>query len=98
MWSIWKQRSDVVWWNETVPKTVVCEHGISLLTGWRNAREIHERHNNQHQTSQNFVKTKPSEGYLKCNVDASFSKTRNKVGINVCIRDDQDQFVLAKTK
>jgi hypothetical protein len=25
---------------------------------------------------------------LKCNVDASFSRTRNKEGIGVCIRDD----------
>jgi hypothetical protein len=69
-----------------------------ILFMYKNAKEVRERHNTQHQTPQNSVWTRPSEGYLKCNVDASFSKTRNKVGINVCIRDDQDQFVLAKTK
>jgi hypothetical protein len=30
------------------------------------------------------------------NADASFSRTSNKVGIGVCIRDEQGQFVLAK--
>jgi hypothetical protein len=88
MWSIWKQRNDVVWRNERLPRTDVCERGISLLTGWRNAKEVRERHNTQHQTSQNSTWTRPSEGYLKCNVDASFSRTRNKEGIGVCIRDD----------
>jgi ribonuclease HI len=34
----------------------------------------------------------------KFNVDASFSRSRNKVGISVCIRDDQGQFILAKTE
>jgi hypothetical protein len=31
MWSIWKQRNDVVWRNERLPGTDVCERGISLL-------------------------------------------------------------------
>ncbi|AES90711.2 hypothetical protein MTR_4g096920 [Medicago truncatula] len=32
---------------------------------------------------------KPAKGSLKCNVDASFSNSRNKVGIGICIRDDK---------
>jgi ribonuclease HI len=31
-------------------------------------------------------------------IDASFSKQQNKVGIGMCIRDDQGRFVLAKTE
>jgi hypothetical protein len=97
MWSIWKQRNDVVWRNERTPRTAVCERGLSLITGWRNARETRERHISPQQTPQNLGWTKPSEGCLKCNVDASFSRTQNKVGIEICIRDDQGHFVLAKT-
>jgi hypothetical protein len=96
MWSIWKQRNDVVWQNERTPRTAVCERGLSLITGWRNARETRERHISPQQTPQNLGWTRPSEGCLKCNVDASFSRTRNKVGIGICIRDEQGQFVLAK--
>jgi len=41
---------------------------------------------------------KPSPDKFKCNVDASFSQARNRVGIDVCIRDDEGRYVLAKTE
>jgi len=41
---------------------------------------------------------KPSPDRFKCNVDAFFSQARNRVGIGVCIRDDEGRYVLAKTE
>lgn len=41
---------------------------------------------------------KPGPDIFKCNVDASFSQARNRVGIGVCIRDDEGRYVLAKTE
>jgi len=41
---------------------------------------------------------KPVKGKFKCNIDVSFSQHFNRAGIRVCIRDDTDTFVLAKTK
>ncbi|MCI45659.1 cytochrome P450, partial [Trifolium medium] len=40
---------------------------------------------------------KPARGRYKCNIDASFSPQLNRVGIGMCIRDDEGRFVLAKT-
>jgi len=40
---------------------------------------------------------RPSRGRLKCNIDASFSIPQNGTGIGLCIRDDEGNFVLAKT-
>jgi len=40
--------------------------------------------------------TKPAYGRYKCNIDASFSDSLNMVGIGICIRDDQGEFVMAK--
>jgi hypothetical protein len=40
---------------------------------------------------------KPEAGRYKCNVDASFSHHRNRVGFDMCNRDDEGGFVLAKT-
>ncbi|MCI38220.1 cytochrome P450, partial [Trifolium medium] len=40
---------------------------------------------------------KPETGRYKCNVDASFSAHRNHVGFGMCIRDDEDRFMLAKS-
>jgi len=36
-------------------------------------------------------------GRLKCNVDASFSSSTNKVGVGMCTRDEEGCFVRAKT-
>lgn len=33
--------------------------------------------------------TRPPPGWVKCNVDASFSMAENKVGIGICLRDDR---------
>lgn len=41
---------------------------------------------------------KPSAGRLKCNIDASFSTTFNEVGIGICVRDEEGQFVVARTE
>lgn len=41
--------------------------------------------------------TKPNAGRYKCNIDASFSKHLNKVGLGMFIRDEHGTFVLAKT-
>jgi hypothetical protein len=40
---------------------------------------------------------KPQQGRLKCNVDASFSEALNRVGIGLCIRDADGNFIKAKT-
>ncbi|PNX87003.1 cytochrome p450 [Trifolium pratense] len=43
------------------------------------------------------VLKKPAIGRYKCNIDASFSAQQNRVGLGMCIRDDEGRFVLAKT-
>jgi ribonuclease HI len=40
---------------------------------------------------------KPLPGRLKCNIDAVFSTILNRVGIGICLRDDEDAYMLAKT-
>jgi hypothetical protein len=40
---------------------------------------------------------RPAHGRFKCNIDASFSVSTNKVGLGMCIRDEEGRFVLAKT-
>ena len=42
--------------------------------------------------------TKPSPDRFKCNVGASFSQARNRVGIGVRTRDDECRYVLVKTE
>jgi len=41
--------------------------------------------------------TKPRRELYKCNIDAYFSTSMNKLGIYMCIRDEDDCYVLVKT-
>jgi len=40
---------------------------------------------------------KPRSGRLKCNVDVSFSMTENKLGIGMCLRNEEGRFIRGKT-
>jgi len=59
---------------------------------------IMEQHNTDAQLPATRVQwQRPPRGRLKCNVDASFSTAMNRTRINICVKDDDGAFVLAKT-
>lgn len=84
-----EERNDVIWRNETAARAVVCDCSISLLTGWRNEENARNNSNNQHMSQHNAAWTRPPIRWYKGKVDASFSRSRSKVGISVCIQDDR---------
>lgn len=84
MWSIWKNRNNKVCNDLQDTCQSICDRAKALLDSWTNARAI-----------ENW--TKPSPGRYKCNIDTSFSDSLDKVGIGICIRDDEGVFVLART-
>ncbi|CAJ2641086.1 unnamed protein product [Trifolium pratense] len=98
LWSIWQHRNNKLWRNEVESVNVVCDRGINLLTGWNQAQEMKQKQSRIQPTIAGTRWSKPSIGRYKCNIDASFSTILNKVGIGVCVRDDQGSFVLAKTE
>jgi hypothetical protein len=71
-------------------------HTINLLTDWKGAQNYKYLHSQQHNSAIRWSKYPISQ--YKYNIDASFSKQQNKVGIGIYIRDDQGKFVLTKTK
>ncbi|CAJ2636477.1 unnamed protein product [Trifolium pratense] len=98
VWSIWKRRNNKVWENVTDSDQTVVERAKHLITSWRNAQQIRQSANITQPSPQQTVWTKPRHGRYKCNVDASFSLDRNKVGIGMCLRDDHGRFVTARTE
>jgi len=65
---------------------------------WQNAQVCRSGTMIQQQHIANHTWKNPNRGRYKCNVDAAFLTATNRVGIGICIRDDQGSFVLAKTK
>ncbi|KAK2356026.1 hypothetical protein QL285_093387 [Trifolium repens] len=98
LWSIWKRRNNKVWNNISETNTTVCERARHLITSWKQAQQIRSSANISQPIQQHIHWEKPSRGRYKCNIDASFSPIRNKVGIGMCIRDDHGRYVAAKTE
>ena len=78
----------------------VFQHATHLLEEWRAAQVIRSHSNNQTtvphvrpigQEEDNWKK--PTPGRYKCNIDASFSTSLNRVGLGMCLRDDDGAFV-----
>jgi hypothetical protein len=98
LWSIWKQRNNKIW-NEVIDaQCFVFERAKTLLQDWLAAKDFRQQSANIQRPTENPRWQKPLEGRFKCNIDASFSRRLNRIGIGMCIRDDSGTFVLAKTE
>ena len=75
--------------------TVLISHGRTSLVIliW-----VYVLISNRQQSKRNVKWMKPNGRRVECNIDAFFYKLSNRVGIVVCIRDENGTFVLAKTK
>jgi ribonuclease HI len=95
IWSIWKQRNNIIWNNVTDAQNFVFTRANNMLQDWRVVHAA--RHSPSVQPRvQEHKWTKPARGRIKCNVDASFPSLHNRVGIGICIRDESGAYVLGK--
>jgi len=107
MWSIWKARKLKLWQQVSDSTMTILEREKHLLEGWRNGnrKQALTRQDNtpsipsssHHNGDANFGWRKPRSGRYKCNDDASFSNTTNKVGFGMCVRDSDENHVRSKT-
>jgi hypothetical protein len=68
-----------------------------LIEEWIEARTVGRSRGAMGMVNPQMKWLRPPRGFLKCNVNASFSTSFNKVGIGVYIRDEMEFFVGAKT-
>jgi ribonuclease HI len=68
----------------------VVDRARNMIEDW------YEANNSRPAGTSQLSWTPPSNGRLKCNVDAAFSEHFKRTGIGVCVRDDSGAFVLAK--
>ena len=97
IWSIWKQRNNKIWKEVTDAQGFVFDRAKSLLEDWKVARSIQGSTVRREYPASNVKWIKPRSGRFKCNIDAAFFETAKLVGIEMCIRDENDHFVLART-
>ena len=104
MWSLWKCRNMKLWQQQLETDSQVFQRATHVLEEWRTAQRIRSSSSSQSINPQvqplrqeEDVWKKPTPSRYKCNIDASFSTSLNSVGLGMCLRDDDDVFVLART-
>jgi len=80
------------------------QHATHVLEEWRAVQVIRSCINNQSNTTHarstsieddHWKKSAPDR--YKYNIDVAFSTSLNRVGLGMCLRDDDGAFVLART-
>jgi len=94
-----------LWQQHNETSSQVFQRAIHLLEDWRVAQAIRSCSTTQanvpqvritRQEEENWKKLAPDR--YKCNIDTSFSTSLNRVGLGMCIRDEDGAFVLARTE
>jgi len=105
MWSIWKCRNLKLWQQQIETDSQVFQRATHVLEEWRTTQRIRSSSSTQSITPQvqrlrqeEDAWKKPTPGRYKCNIDASFSTSLSRVGLGMCLRDDDGAFVLARTE
>jgi hypothetical protein len=96
LWSIWKQRNNKIWNTTIDAQSFVLVRAEEMLKDRTPVRHVYNRTAAVMQSDTVSNWKKPLPGRFKCNIDASFEGT--KVGIGMCIRDENGTFISAKTE
>jgi len=93
-------------WQQQIETNVqMFQRATHVLEDWRAAQVIRSCSSNQsnitqarHTSIEDDRWKKLALGRYKYNIDASFSTSLNKVGLGMCLRDDDGAFVIARTE
>ncbi|KAK6124966.1 hypothetical protein DH2020_041240 [Rehmannia glutinosa] len=99
LWSLWRERNNEVWNKSHASPAGTIKSALCVLSDWCAANNV-EMPSAASVDSNilNGVKwNKPTFPFFKCNVDASLSTITFSTGIGMVIRDDNGEFVVART-
>jgi hypothetical protein len=101
--SIWKRNNLRLWHQVKETTSQVFERVVHVLEDWKVAHELGRPADTPtpnippgSSNMNNVRRRRPASGRQKCNADASFLTSHNKVGIYMCIWDVNGAYALAK--
>jgi len=72
------------------------DRAVAFLNSWKTTQETRIRSSPANPQFDISKWSKPSVGRFKCNIDASFYASLNKVGFGACIRDANGNHVISR--
>lgn len=92
---MWKARNAKLWDEVDRDPAGICSQAASFLAEWYQARgSVVVSHQNP---DRSLSWSPPPVGFLKCNVDVSFSQDKGVIGWGMCLRDHLGGFMGARS-
>lgn len=87
-WSLWRGQNELLWENVAVLPRQIAQHATSFLGDWTHANALEAQASAQCIEVQQVKWLPPRLGFLKCNIDASFSEVNGKIIFGMCIGNE----------
>ncbi|MCH87041.1 hypothetical protein A2U01_0007906 [Trifolium medium] len=72
LWSLWNNRNNLVWNDNKLNARQIGSQAVQLWEEWRAVHVFRPAEQQQQQVTPGMQWQTPTQGRLKCNVDASF--------------------------
>ncbi|XP_019161012.1 PREDICTED: uncharacterized protein LOC109157617 [Ipomoea nil] len=87
-WEIWRQRNDKIWNNKNIlPAIATLNKARTFLDDWKMARD-NPPGSTTSRDQEEGKWSKPQQGFLKLNVDATIDMANSKMGVGCVVRDE----------
>ncbi|CAN1794473.1 Putative ribonuclease H protein At1g65750 [Linum perenne] len=100
IWSLWYERNQRVWKNESRPAAVIVGAGMNTISEWKAARYKSDGPTNTSARDEvrcNYWHPPPPQSF-KCNVDAGFRQQERRWGWGAVIRNHDGDVVAFRTE
>lgn len=94
-WSNWHNRNELIWDGSSKPPSVVINRAGTLLADWQSINMLPKQAASIPKIAAPRKWMKPTQGTVKCNVDASVLKEPSRMGFGGLIRGATGNFIAA---
>jgi limonene-1,2-epoxide hydrolase len=98
VWCIWQNRNDMVWNNHTLDAYQLGHRAFIMWRDWFDAQQSKQPSSNNNTLQHNSRWQKPTQGWIKCNIDAGFFMEDGITSLACCFRNATGEFFKAQTK
>lgn len=98
LWNIWRQRNDKVWTDTHKDPSTSVRLAMEFLCDWLRAKQISQEIASADSLDSGYSDWyRPPRSFVKCNVDAAFFISEQKIGIGCILRDENGMFLRCRT-
>ena len=98
IWQLWNNRNSIIWKGRGVPLASLVQAGMLFLERWTISQNSNMKSPHIARSFADVKWSKPSNGWLKCNVNAGVFQACGMIGSGVVLHSCHGYFVAARSK